>query len=391
MSSRSTPLWLLNSATFFLGLLKRKPSKITNHSFSSRISKSLSFDNKSTFVGSFILFIVVSFGLNSCTLTQSVKYIQLEVFKPAILNIPSGQTVAVIKRDLFHSDTSAFYYFDGYKHFYHFDGNKKTTEKKSTYNSLSDICTIELANYLEESGKFKKVNNYTDSVNYKFADPELIENRDEWFEITKSDICIFLDYFHLKTRFDMYNSIPFETKASFIWIIALKNDSLNYRCIQKDTLFYTQEQMLDYGTEPERILNNFLNNSCKYLGKSFSTRVIPSWIQTERMYYKSMNPDMVKAEKFAKNLEWTKAAEIWNTETKNKNNKIACKAMFNMALACEIEGKPDLAIGWLTKSHLELKHPDEIHKAYCQRYVNILALRKHELARLESQIESTNP
>ncbi len=78
---------------------------------------------------------------------------------------------------------------------------------------------------------------------------------------------------------------------------------------------------------------------------------MPSWIPVERKYYNSGNPRMIAAEKYALANDWLKAAEVWNKESKNANQKIAAKACYNLALACEMEGKYDLAIDWLIKSY----------------------------------------
>jgi hypothetical protein len=206
------------------------------------------------------------------------------------------------------------------------------------------------------------------------------------FEKTKSDVCIFLDYLHLNATFYQHFTTPFVTKANLIWTVAFKNDSLVYRYNMADTLFYDLEQVLAYRRYKDKILGQLLNNSSKYLGRSFAMKVIPSWMPVERIYYKSSNPEMIKAEKYALNQDWLKAAEIWNKGTKNKNNKISAKACYNMALACEMEGKPDVAIDWLAQSYSILIKNNGEHKANCQRYINILALRKKELERLGKQI-----
>ena len=125
-------------------------------------------------------------------------------------------------------------------------------------------------------------------------------------------------------------------------------------------------------------------DASKYLGKSFGTKIIPSWVQIDRMYYHSKNPEMIKAEKFAKNQDWLDAAEIWNKQTKNKNQEIAAKACYNMALACEMDGKHDLAIDWL--NHKILTKYNEQYEINCERYIRVLTLRKYEIEELEKQI-----
>jgi hypothetical protein len=58
----------------------------------------------------------------------------------------------------------------------------------------------------------------------------------------------------------------------------------------------------------------------------------------------------------------------------------------NMALACEMEGKHDLAIDWLVKSFSILNGNDAVYKKNCQRYIAVLTQRKKELEKLAKQV-----
>jgi hypothetical protein len=133
-----------------------------------------------------------------------------------------------------------------------------------------------------------------------------------------------------------------------------------------------------------------LENTSEYLGKAFAAKIVPSWLKVERTYYRSNNVNMLKAEKYCLGGDWLKAAEIYNRETKNKNRNIAAKAKYNMALVCEMEGKPDAAIDWLVNSFSTYKFENEEHKFNCKQYIDLLAMRKKEIARLGKQIRNTD-
>lgn len=201
-------------------------------------------------------------------------------------------------------------------------------------------------------------------------------------------MCIILDFIPFKTTFNIYFSTPFKTQANLLWTIAFKTDSIAYSYQQTDTLFFDRAQVRQFSGPGDKILKHLLTNSCEYLGRSFGTKVIPSWIPVQRLYYKSKNRNMLEAERFAIKQDWLKAAEIWNKETKNKNWKIAAKACFNMALTCEMEGNPDVGIEWLEKSSLSLNKDDGMHKINCQRYINILTGRKKEIEKLGKQVQN---
>ena len=352
-----------------------------------------------------LLFLLVGIGLASCVMTNQIRTIQIEILKPALFNVDKHNAVAIINRNLFQSDTCNFYYSNGHLKVQNFDMSSQDRpdtinvstirkldlyETKSDtsikYHNLTDTCITALVNYLDSENYFQKVIVVGDSLNQLLKMPESLVTKQELFEKTESDVCVFLDYLHLETIFNKYYSIPFKTKAMLIWTVAFKHDSLAYTYNQIDTLLYDQEQLIAYNRFKEKILSKLINNSCIFLGQSFGTKIIPSWMPSERLYYKSNNPEMKNAQKFAIQQNWLKAAEIWNRQSKNKNDKIAAKACYNMALACEMEGKPDVAIAWLVKSFSGLKRNDELHKPICQRYVNILAVRKLEIEQLKDQV-----
>lgn len=325
-----------------------------------------------------LLFILLFSGMSSCLITERARTIPIEIMKPGIFGISKDLTVALINRDLFQSDTCMFTWFDGFKEM------SDTTIK---YRTLSDTCMNALARYLEKEDYFLKVINYGDSLNYLFKDPANIENRSELYERTKSDVCIFLDFLHFNTIHIhlKYSPTPLDIVAKLLWTVSMKNDSLSYGYKQIDTLFYDETQLSPYlfNNKPPKKL---LNNSCQYLGRFFGTKAIPSWLQVDRLYYKSNNLDMLQAEKYALENDWLKAAEIWNKETKNKSPRIAAKACYNMALACEMEARLDAGIDWLVKSYSILPQNNLEHRNNCLRYVNILVTRKKEIERLGKQL-----
>ena len=322
-------------------------------------------------------------SLASCLITKSVCTTQIEIMKPGIFGIPKNLTVALINRDLFQSDTCTFTFHDGV-----YDGAKELRDTTIKYRLLSDSCMNFLAVHLEKEGYCRKVINYSDSLKALFKNSIYRETQSELFKRTGADICIFLDFLHFNTICVRNSKIPLRIETNLLWTVAIKGDSLAHEYKQIDTLFYDEAQFssyLFYSKPPKELLYN----SCQYLGRSFGTKAIPSWVQVDRLYYKSNNLDMRNAEKLALNNDWLKAVEIWNKETKNKNPRIAAKACFNMSLACEMEAKPDAAIDWLNKSYTILPQNNLVnleHRRNCLRYVNILSTRKKEIERLSKQL-----
>jgi hypothetical protein len=308
-------------------------------------------------------------------LNKEVRSLHIEVYKPGIFNIPANRTVAIFNRNLLLSDTCMFKFFDK---------TNELTDPTTKYHNLSDTCVNAVARYFNEQGYFQKVINYGDSRSL-FKDSIYLENSSELYDRVKADVCIFLDFLHFNTIYMRNHPIPVDIEANLLWTVAIRGDSLAYGFRQVDTLFYDESQVSAYlysYTPPKWVLYN----SCQILGQIFGMKAIPSWIQVDRLYYKSNQFNLLNVEKYAKKNDWLKAAEFWYKETNNKNQKIASKACFNMALACEMEGKPGLGIDWLIKSYNALPKNSEVHKANCQQYINVLTLRKKEIEQLEKQL-----
>jgi len=327
----------------------------------------------------YLLPLLICISITSCLITDQVRVMQVEVMKPGIFTFPEKtDTIAILKRDLLKSDTSNV----TYKMLY-----KNVTDSTIKKSNLSNRSVDALASYLEKEGYFRKVTNYRDSLNYLW-NPVQKTDAVDFFQRTKSDLGIFLDYFSLDNTLTTSTYEHFFSRPVLSWTIVIKNDTSSYIFNQIDTLSYDG---FDYSIDKTKKEGPrlFMENSSDYIGRLFGTKLIPNWILVERMYYKSHNQDMLLAEKYARQNEWLKAAEIWNRETKNKNPKIVAKACFNMALAAEMEGKHDVAIDWLVRSYMALPNNNEEHKVNCQRYINVLALRKKEIERLDKQVRNS--
>ena len=347
----------------------------------------------------YILLIVILGFTSSCVTTYNMRSLQVEILKPALFAMPENiDTIAIFKRDLYRSDTITFRYFD-------VDNKKTQTNKFVRYSDLSNKCVDALADFLDNEGFFMKVINYRDSMNYLFSGSDSLINYPELHKKLGVDAFVFLDFFQLKdyltnsTGYYSYNDITEQfpefrnsTKlesvgANLLWTVSFKGDTSVYLVKQPDDLYYGNIVYPElFGNDLNHRL--LLKNASEYLGKAFGAKIVPTWLKVERSYYRSRNVNMLAAEKYCLNGEYLKSAEIYNRETKNKNRNIAAKARYNMALLCEMEGKPDAAIDWLVLSYSAYKQNNEAHKFNCQQYINLIALRKKELEKLEHQVRN---
>jgi hypothetical protein len=323
--------------------------------------------------------ILIGVNMTSCIVTYDARTTQIEIMKPAIISIPENiKTVALINGISKSRFSQPFTY-----------NNLSYTTKTDTtikYRDLSNTCIDALAMELKKEGYFSNVMNFRDSFNIINPSNKRVFDPEKLFEETKSDLCIFLN----DLNFDILEARNFETSANFAslsWTMVYKKDTLSYTYKQGDTLSFAPTDF------PADLAENMkikiaANNSSIFMGQSFCAKIIPTWTPVERMYYTTDNKDMREAEKFALNSDWLKAAEIWNKQTKSQNLLTVAEATYNMALACEMEGKLDAAIDWLVRSSTILQKRNEIHKMNCQQYIALLTQRKKEIEKLSHQVRN---
>jgi hypothetical protein len=329
----------------------------------------------------FPLLFVVLLNMTSCKLTECTRTIRIEIMKPVVSAFPKNvQTVAIFNRAIQKNDTRTLYNFGR--------GNLPCDTTLNDFE-LSNHCVDGLTSFLVEEAYFNKVNNYhdIDSMSNLHEESLVMYNSADLFEITDADALIFLDFLQFENEVSVFYDATYRTRAALSWSIIFRDSTPSAIYNQIDTLFFGKSQYMDIQSKNQN-KKLIYQDAAGYLGKRFGTKIIPSWVDDERGYYHSLHPEMRKAEKYIQNYDGLKAGEIWNKQTKNKNQKIAAKACYNMALACEMEGKYDLAIDWLVHSNNILTKNFEQHRFNCNQYMRILTLRKYEVERLEKQIRN---
>ena len=165
----------------------------------------------------------------------------------------------------------------------------------------------------------------------------------------------------------------------------LKKIALNYHFQKIDTVEWIEPA---YGLkEAKRVLpprNDAVLNAADLAGTTFGEFIAPHWLTVERMYYQSGHTELKLTDKMVAGNRWIDAAKIWKKNTTNKNKQIAAKSMFNLALACEMQGEMDAAIDWAVKSFYLMGNKNEIHTFNCRDYINILARRKMDIQKIEN-------
>ncbi len=128
---------------------------------------------------------------------------------------------------------------------------------------------------------------------------------------------------------------------------------------------------------PER--NNAILEAAYWAGYGYGKRIVPSWLDVDRFFYKAGSKEIKQAGKEVLKDNWTGAVQIWKKLAYGEKKSLAAKASLNMALASEVEDQLEIALEWAAKSYLMLKRPSS------KEYVLLLQERVKEKRKLLSR------
>jgi hypothetical protein len=206
-----------------------------------------------------------------------------------------------------------------------------------------------------------------------------------------TDAVINLESFYLKDFMDINNFFGFECYVAFLirnsssWKIYYPEE---FTVIDEHTSIDTLKWIgLDFYCD--NALNklprtfDMISESSYWAGKKYGSRIAPLWYDNvKRVYYSysSGTKDMSAASAKVRADQWRDAAEIWRDLTDHQNKKLASRACFNMALACEVEDKLELAYEWAKKSN------ELYHSIRTESYIKTIEKRLRNIVRLDEQM-----
>ncbi|WP_319481040.1 DUF6340 family protein [uncultured Draconibacterium sp.] len=127
-------------------------------------------------------------------------------------------------------------------------------------------------------------------------------------------------------------------------------------------------------------------NAAEISAENFALTIVPHWVQVKRMYYSSGHVELQHADELIQNAQWLDVAELWSKQLENENQNIVAKCMYNLGLACEMEGDLEAALAWVVKSyHIFGPKKNELHAENCMEYIRLLSTRQADMKLLELQ------
>ncbi len=119
-----------------------------------------------------------------------------------------------------------------------------------------------------------------------------------------------------------------------------------------------------------------------YTGINYGKRISPAWMEVHRYYHTSGGKQMREAGRIADSGDWQAASALWSGIASGKDQKVAAKACFNMALAREMEDLLVPALDWAVKSYSIRQDP------LTREYIDLLKQRYEDWKKLRMQLPS---
>jgi len=138
---------------------------------------------------------------------------------------------------------------------------------------------------------------------------------------------------------------------------------------QNDTIYW--EILAKEAVNEERLYKSLfsaLNKISASAGEDVVKNFFPAWGNEQRCLFTYENSAWRKAHTLAMNFKWKEAMDIWMEDTSSPDNVKASCAAFNIAVACEMLERFDLANEWLdfAKKHYPIDGIDE-YKSFLKK------------------------
>jgi hypothetical protein len=313
-----------------------------------------------TYIQTSFLFLVATL------LTACMSSTSLQVLRPADITLEDNIiNVGVINRTYPTKKNQAWNIVEGVL----------TGEGIGTDRRGSDAAVDGMINVMSQSPRFKlmklDIDNLKGSGTGQFPEPLTRAKINEVCQRNNLDALIALEAFDsdsrvnfspitIRTRVsrDVFQDLPGFRADSRMNVTAgwrvynNKSEVISDEFRYNDFLMFTGQgltQQEALGALPPKF--QCLVNTGYHSGEIYGRRITPLWVTESRRYYRKGNDELEKAGRMVRSGNWESAAEIWKKEAQNKDEKMAGRASYNMAVFCETRGNFDIALEWCQKAY----------------------------------------
>jgi hypothetical protein len=313
----------------------------------------------------------------------------MEVIKPPKFVVsPEIKRIAVVSRNLKYTA-------DTLQNYQAIDRKLVKDKIRTNSDSVAKIACIDsLVNKLTIQNRFDSIKIIPVGFFAEKRVKEIRPNKDEWYQNlakrTGSDGLILLDMFSCFYSRSSENSVA-NVVTSNIWSFYDNNkQKITNRYVQIDTLYWD-------GTDETGKVNKTLIPkkeaaipiAAGVIGTNYAKHIQPSWTLVYRDIMTCDQEEFKKAATLATKNDWEAATAIWQNYAESKNRKNKIIALYNLALASEINGDVDLALKLTSQAATASSGAfRSTENKAVRKYSAILYQRRTEINKLKMQDES---
>jgi len=324
--------------------------------------------------------------LSSCA---TLNEFPIEVIQPAKVTLPAEiKNVTLVSRNMkYLNDTLQNYYSNNYKRIKDiipFNADALTVQ--ACFDSLS--VKMEAMNRF---GNIKVLPYSSLPIKYvKNINPPSKKLIQKIASDTHADALILLDMF--SSFYSVYpnpdnNHLIAKVVTASIWTIyePSKMQIINHTSLV-DTLYWDGlDESESYSASRIPNKKEALKIAAAMTGIKYSKNIVPSWTKVNRQTLSYNQEDFKKAAQLAKKNKWDEAAALWDKYTESTNKRSQIQALYNLAVANEMNGDIDTANELISKaSKVSSSSAYNTENKSIRRYSAILAKRKIELNEINS-------
>lgn len=330
--------------------------------------------------------IVLLLFLSSCV---TLNEFPIEVFQPAKVVLSAEiKNVTLVSRNMKYTN-------DTLQNFYSKDYRRIKDIIPINIDSISvQACFDSLSLKMQAQKRFSKIMVLPVSslpVKYvKIITPPSKKLIRKISSDTNADALILLDmyssFYSVYPNPDNGRSIAKVVTAS-IWTIydASKVRIINHTSLI-DTLYWDGlDELENYSAS--RIPNKkaAIKIAAGLAGVNYSKTIVPNWAKVYRNTLSCNQVDFKKAAELAKKNKWEEASALWGKYTESTNKRYKMQALFNLAIASEMNGNIEAAMDMISKASKVSSSPFyATENENIRKYSAVLAKRKIELNKINS-------
>lgn len=289
------------------------------------------------------IFILVSIITSSCSVYREYDH---KILLPPEINTPSNLTNIIIVDAYFNSTTDSLNQMVTYNNIL---GRDSSDYKKSISEGLYDGFYDNISTLLAiDSIHHKTLNRPINQLNWSMIDRICTDS--------KSQLLISIDSTIIKTKYDLdctdlcYVDIHSMFESLWTIYIPFKHIVIDKSKVS-DYLSYFEEdatQKLALKKLPPR--KELFYDAAYLMASKYTKLMSPKWKDVKREYFVTGEKRMMAADYFLKNKDWKSAIQLWESILKEEDKHLSARALFNIALAYEIQGDLEKANIYIQES-----------------------------------------